>query len=62
MRQVTYAGFPLYLFAGDKRAGQVKGEGLFGKWFAVNTAGALVKHAVTTAPAPATTTSGSAWG
>jgi predicted lipoprotein with Yx(FWY)xxD motif len=67
MRQVTYAGFPLYLFAGDKAAGQTKGQGFDAKWYVVDTAGTLVKHAAaaTTAPPPApmpTTSSGSTWG
>jgi predicted lipoprotein with Yx(FWY)xxD motif len=64
-RQVTYAGFPLYFFAQDKKAGQTNGQGFGGKWYLVNTKGALVKHAVkTSAPAPTTTTTsgGSAWG
>jgi predicted lipoprotein with Yx(FWY)xxD motif len=65
MRQVTYGGFPLYTFSGDTKAGQVNGEGFLKAWFAVNTKGALVKHAVSS-PAPpssgTTTTSGSAWG
>jgi predicted lipoprotein with Yx(FWY)xxD motif len=46
MRQVTYGGFPLYFFSGDKKAGQVNGEGFESVWFVVNTKGALVKHAV----------------
>lgn len=67
MRQVTYAGFPLYFFAGDKAAGQTAGQGFQSEWYVVNTAGAFVKHAVKT-PAPAPTTTGStsggadAWG
>jgi predicted lipoprotein with Yx(FWY)xxD motif len=68
MRQVTYAGFPLYTFAGDSKAGQVNGEGFQKQWYVVNEKGALVKTAIksgTPAPSyPATTTpsSGSAWG
>jgi len=62
MRQVTYAGFPLYLFSGDKAAGQVNGQGFLSQWYVVNTKGAFVKHAVAgggaPAPAPATTSSG----
>jgi predicted lipoprotein with Yx(FWY)xxD motif len=55
-RQVTYAGVPLYRYAGDKKAGDAKGEGVGGMWFAVTPAGAA-------APAPpagttATTTGG----
>lgn len=67
MAQVTYAGFPLYFFAQDAKAGQTKGQGFDSKWYVVNTKGALVKHAVAvSAPAqPATTgasSGGSAWG
>ena len=71
MRQVTYAGFPLYLFAGDSKAGQVKGQGFDKQWYVVNTKGALVKHAVGSGSTPAppsqdpgygTTTTGAAWG
>jgi predicted lipoprotein with Yx(FWY)xxD motif len=56
MRQVTYAGFPLYYFAGDKKAGQVKGQGFEKTWYVVDTKGALVKHGATSAPAPSTST------
>jgi predicted lipoprotein with Yx(FWY)xxD motif len=48
VRQVTYAGHPLYTFALDKGAGQTKGEGLNdfgGKWWAVSTAGRKVVKA-----------------
>jgi predicted lipoprotein with Yx(FWY)xxD motif len=45
MRQVTYAGFPLYFFAGDKAAGQTNGQGFQSQWYVVNTNGALVTHA-----------------
>jgi predicted lipoprotein with Yx(FWY)xxD motif len=62
MRQVTYAGFPLYFFAGDKKAGQTTGQGFQSEWYVVNTAGAFVKHAVATPPAPAPTTTGSSSG
>lgn len=72
LRQVTYAGYPLYTFAGDKKAGQVNGQGFDKKWYVVNTKGALVKRPfavaappATTTPAPAPTTTsggGEAWG
>lgn len=61
--QVTYAGFPLYLYAGDRKPGEMNGEGFQGKWFLLNATGALVKHA---AAAQATTTTsgggGGTWG
>ena len=65
MRQVTYGGFPLYTFSGDTKAGQVNGEGFKKTWYVVNTKGALVEHAVSSAAPPSsgtTTTSGSTWG
>jgi predicted lipoprotein with Yx(FWY)xxD motif len=31
--QVTYAGMPLYYFAGDAKAGDTTGQGLQGVWF-----------------------------
>ena len=67
MLQVTYAGFPLYFFAGDRAAGQTNGQGFQKRWYVVNTRGALVKHAVAAAPAKTTpasggTTTSSAWG
>jgi predicted lipoprotein with Yx(FWY)xxD motif len=47
VRQVTYAGHPLYTFVGDKRAGQTSGEGLdnFGaEWYAVAATGHKVER------------------
>jgi predicted lipoprotein with Yx(FWY)xxD motif len=38
--QVTYGGWPLYLFAGDKKPGQANGQGLDDVWFAIDTEGA----------------------
>jgi predicted lipoprotein with Yx(FWY)xxD motif len=42
--QVTYAGFPLYTFASDKRAGDVRGQGVEKIWFAISPSGKLVKR------------------
>jgi predicted lipoprotein with Yx(FWY)xxD motif len=71
MRQITYAGYPLYFFAGDKAAGQVNGQGFDKQWYIVNGKGALVKQAVSssssstggaTSTTPSSTTGGDAWG
>jgi predicted lipoprotein with Yx(FWY)xxD motif len=42
---VTYAGHPLYLYAGDTKPGDVKGQGLhqFGaKWYVLGPSGRKV--------------------
>jgi predicted lipoprotein with Yx(FWY)xxD motif len=41
--QITYNGHPLYLYSGDQKPGDTKGEGLTafgGSWFALTPAGA----------------------
>jgi predicted lipoprotein with Yx(FWY)xxD motif len=46
--QVTYAGHPLYTYAGDKKAGQTNGEGStnFGAaWYVLATNGHQIKKA-----------------
>jgi len=56
--QVTYAGYPLYFFAGDKAAGQTNGQAVEKVWFVVDAQGGLVKTAAAGgggSPAPATT-------
>jgi predicted lipoprotein with Yx(FWY)xxD motif len=57
--QVTYAGFPLYRYAGDKKPGDVKGQGFEKIWFAVTAKGTLAKAGAGggtgTTPAPTPT-------
>lgn len=58
--QVTYAGKALYRYAGDKKAGQVKGQGAGGTWHAVAPSGVLVMKSLTSSAG--TTSSGSGTG
>lgn len=37
--QVTYNGWPVYLFVGDSKPGDTNGQGQGGKWFAVDPTG-----------------------
>ncbi|MEW1772019.1 hypothetical protein [Streptomyces sp. NPDC086777] len=39
MKQVTLAGWPLYRYMGDTKAGEMNGQGRNGSWFAVTPAG-----------------------
>jgi predicted lipoprotein with Yx(FWY)xxD motif len=57
-RQVTYNRHPLYTFALDKLAGQIKGEGNFAfgaRWYAVSARGTAVIKASTTTTTTTTT-------
>ncbi|WDL97718.1 COG4315 family predicted lipoprotein [Alicyclobacillus sp. ALC3] len=54
-KQVTYNGIPLYTFSGDIAAGQVKGQGYRGWWYAVTPS-------TTSTAAPASNGAGSTHG
>jgi predicted lipoprotein with Yx(FWY)xxD motif len=47
--QVTYNGMTLYRYLGDSKAGQANGEAVSDKWYAVSSAGKIVKPAATPA-------------
>ena len=42
---MTYAGKPLYYFAGDAKPGDTNGQGVGKVWFVVGADGELVKPA-----------------
>jgi predicted lipoprotein with Yx(FWY)xxD motif len=42
-KQVTYNGHPLYHYRGDKRAGDLNGQGFFQIWYVVSPKGAPIK-------------------
>jgi len=44
--QVTYDGWPLYTYSGDRRPGQATGEGIKnygGIWYAISPSGKIIK-------------------
>jgi predicted lipoprotein with Yx(FWY)xxD motif len=57
--QVTYNGWPLYYFAGDKAVGDIKGEGVKNLWYVITASGASAAPAAPAAPAPTATSSSS---
>jgi len=59
MAQVTYAGYPLYYFSGDKKPGQQNGQAFDQKWYVVNAKGAMVEQAVEASSSSASSTSSS---
>jgi predicted lipoprotein with Yx(FWY)xxD motif len=58
VKQVTYAGHPLYYYVGDSSAGSTRGQGLteFGAlWYVLGSNGNAITHAPSkSTPAPAT--------
>ena len=54
--QVTFAGLTLYRYSADTKPGDVRGQGVQGRWFAVTSTGALAKAKA--GGTPATTTTG----
>jgi predicted lipoprotein with Yx(FWY)xxD motif len=54
--QVTYRGLALYLYSGDKKAGDVKGQG--GSWHAIAPSGSVVTKTVTKSSGSGTTKTG----
>jgi predicted lipoprotein with Yx(FWY)xxD motif len=50
--QVTLAGMPLYLYAGDSQAGDVTGQAVGGIWWVVASDGTKIAETATSAPAP----------
>lgn len=42
-QQVTFGGHPLYYYSADQAAGDVKGEGIGGQWFAAGAEGQPLK-------------------
>lgn len=56
LRQVTYAGYPLYRYKGDKKAGEFEGQGESSVWWVVNAKGGLVKKAASSGDNGTTTT------
>jgi Secreted repeat of unknown function len=59
--QATYDGHPLYTYAGDSAAGQVKGNGLNvsgGLWWAMTPAGTKLGAAAASSPSSSSSSSG----
>ena len=55
--QVTYNGLGLYRYAPDKKAGEVKGQGVLHAWYVISPAGKIVKRAASASTPPASSSS-----
>lgn len=53
-RQVTYNGYALYRYAPDRRAGDVRGQGVEHEWYVISSAGTLVRMTPRTGTPPST--------
>ncbi|MGI8826235.1 MAG: COG4315 family predicted lipoprotein [Chloroflexota bacterium] len=53
-RQVTYRGWPLYTFIGDRKSGNAFGQGILGQWFVAtpSLAARTVEPIATATPTP----------
>jgi predicted lipoprotein with Yx(FWY)xxD motif len=56
LRQVTYAGYPLYRYRDDRHAGEFEGQGEGGAWYLVGSKGGLVKTPAGSSGGTGTTT------
>jgi len=62
--EVTYAGHPLYYYAGDTKAGQTTGQGNPGfgaPWYVVSTSGKAITRSTSRGAGSAPAASSSAW-
>ncbi|MGW2937393.1 hypothetical protein ACWDA7_37460 [Streptomyces sp. NPDC001156] len=48
--KATYAGHPLYYYAGDHAPGDTNGQGIDGIWYTLNAHGAPIKTPAPAAP------------
>jgi predicted lipoprotein with Yx(FWY)xxD motif len=62
--QITYKGMPLYTFAGDKKPGDAKGQGIKvpALWTAVTTGGSSAPAAIPAASSSTSSASGGGYG
>jgi predicted lipoprotein with Yx(FWY)xxD motif len=56
LKQLTYDGWPLYFFIGDKQAGNTNGQGIGGIWFAYSLGGATGSTTTATSTTSSVTT------
>ncbi|MCL4543337.1 MAG: hypothetical protein M1118_01865 [Chloroflexi bacterium] len=59
-KQVTYNGMPLYTYSGDTKAGEAKGQGLLGSWFAVKPGSTAATASSATVSSSSTATTSTA--